>query len=91
MTKPPDHPIAAWCRQRQANDQAALAEIAARYQLRPAASMDELLARMDPADAETIREILTHTIPSAAPAGFSVEQCDAFLQAVRRGAPPEKR
>jgi len=79
--------IARWHLQREADDRAKLAEIAARYQLPPAAGMDELLGRMDPADAETVREIMSHKVPSAEAMGFDAAQFEEFRRSFRPGDP----
>ncbi len=57
---------------RAAEDQAALADIRARYKLQPARSTDELLAQLSPEDATAVREIMSHAKLGAGATGFEL-------------------
>jgi hypothetical protein len=78
--------IVDWYAQRDAADRKALAEIASRYRMQPAATTDELLAAMEPADADTVREILSHQLLSPEAAGFDLEQIRELGETFRRPA-----
>ena len=78
--------IAEWYRQREADDRAKLAEIAARYHLAPSSSMDELLDGMDPADAAAVREIMSRNPISAEAGGFGAAQFEEFWRSFGGGA-----
>lgn len=76
--------IVDWYVLRAAADRKALAEIASRYRRRPAATTGELLAGMEPADADTAREILAHQLPTPEAAGFGVGQIRELGETFRR-------
>ena len=78
--------IAEWYRQREADDRAKLAEIAARYHLAPSRAWTNCWTAWIPADAATVREIMSRNPISAEAGGFGAAQFEEFWRSFGGGA-----